>query len=177
MGVQFDGWTNATITAAITQFTPAVENVGDFTLYAAWSSAGSTGFDGGDGSTFTIDPGAVATVETATGHQMTDTVAGSDMTYAQAYALGLIDENTGDVAELDATIELKDGKVVVGLSSTPTTGYAITLKVYEKASLTDAWPVEPTATYTLDSAEAAAGFTPGSAAAGFYKAEVTIGNK
>ena len=80
MGVQFDGWTNATITAAITEFTPTAENVGNFTLYAKWSSTGSSGYDGGNGGTFTIDPGAVATVETVTGHSMTDTVAGKGMT-------------------------------------------------------------------------------------------------
>ena len=179
MGVQFDGWTNATITAAITEFTPTAQNVGNFTLYAAWSSTGSSGYDGGDGKTFTIDPGAVSTVEAATGAKMTDTVAGTDMTYAQAYALGLVNESTGAVADLDATIELKDGKVIIGLSSTPKAAYTITLKVYEKASLTAAWPAKESYTYTLDSATATTGFEPdtGSAGAGFYKAEVSISNK
>ena len=177
MGVQFDGWTNATITTAITEFTPTTSNVGSFTLYAAWSSTGSSGYDGGDGSTFTVDPGAVSTVETATGHQMTDTVAGKGMTYAQAYALGLVDEKTGDVADLETTIEIKDGKVVVGLSEAAKEAYTITLKVYEKSSLSAAWPVEPTRTITLGSSAAAAGFTPSSATSGFYKTEVSISNK
>lgn len=175
MGVQFDGWTNGTYTTATNIFTPSAANLADFTLYAAWSSTGSSGFDGGDGNSFTIDPGAVATVETATGHQMTDTVAGTDMTYAQAYALGLVNESTGAVDELDATIEIKDGKVVVGLSSTPL-NYTITLKVYEKSSLTAAsWTLK--ATYTLGSDTATTGFTPSAGGTNFYKTEVSISNK
>ncbi|MBO7683369.1 MAG: InlB B-repeat-containing protein [Kiritimatiellae bacterium] len=176
-GVQFAGWTNETITAAITNFTPTAENVGSFTLYAKWSPTGSSGYDGGAGNTFTIAPGTVAAVESATGHKMTDTVAGSDVTYAQAYALGLVNESTGAVADLGATIEMKNGKVVIGLSSTPNAAYTITLKVYEKDSLAKAWPVEPTQTYTIDSETATTGFTPGDASAGFYKTEVTIRDK
>ena len=176
VGVQFDGWTNGTYTTATNIFTPSAANLANFTLYAAWSSTGSGSFDGGDGNSFTIDPGTVSSVEALTGHQMTETVAGSSVTYAQAYALGLIDAQ-GVVAELDATIEMKDGKVVVGLSSAPLAAYTITLKVYEKASLTAAWPATPTQTYTLDDTEATTGFAPGSAGAGFYKTEITISNK
>ena len=177
VGVQFDGWTNMTITAAITNFTPTAQNVGNFTLYAKWSSTGSSGYDGGNGGTFDIAPGDVSKVENATGHPMTDTVAGTDMTYAQAYALGLVNEDTGAVADLETTIEIKDGKVVVGLSEEAKAAYTITLKVYEKSSLTAAWPAEPTQTITLGTQDAAAGFTPSSATSGFYKTEVSISNK
>lgn len=37
VGVYFDGWTNAVIVEAITEFTPTASNLDDFTLYAKWS--------------------------------------------------------------------------------------------------------------------------------------------
>ena len=174
-GVQFAGWTNDTYTVATNKFTPSAANLADFTLFAKWDATGTASFDGGDGNQFDIAPGAQATVAAKTGHALTDTVTGTTMTYAQAYALGLIDEETGAVADLDATIEIKDGKVVVGLSSTPL-DYVITLKVYEKSSLTaESWTLK--ATYTLNSETATTGFAPSAGTSNFYKTEVTISNK
>ena len=176
-GVQFAGWTNNTYTTAITNFTPTAENLATFTLYAKWEETGSGSFDGGDGASFTIDPSTQATIEAVlpAGKTLSDAVStGSSLTYAQAYALGLLNTSTGDVADLDATIELKDGKVVVGLTTDPLAAYTITLKVYEKSSLTDQWPASPTQTYTVGSETA---FTPAAGASNFYKTEVTISNK
>ncbi len=174
-GVQFAGWTNDTYTVATNKFTPSAANLADFTLFAKWDATGTASFDGGDGNQFDIAPGAQAEVAAKTGHALTDTVTGTTMTYAQAYALGLVDTTTGDVADLDATIEIKDGKVVVGLSSTPL-NYTITLKVYEKSSLAaESWTLK--ATYTLDSETATTGFTPSAGTSNFYKTEVTISNK
>ena len=137
------------------------------------------GFPGGsDGKTFTIDD----TVQTAleaklpAGKALTDTVEGttSGLTYAQAYALGLFDEDTETVEDVKPTIEIVDGKVVVSLDATAKAGYKVMLNVYEKSSLTAQWPAEPTKSYELDSAAEAAGFAPSAAGAGFYKVGVTI---
>ena len=42
VGLQFGGWTNETITTAITQFTPSAGNLSNFTLYAKWTAGGPT---------------------------------------------------------------------------------------------------------------------------------------
>lgn len=146
----------------------------------AWSivegGSGSDGYDSGDGeSKFTIDSAkeATLTAKLPTGKTLGDVAdATIGMTYAQAYALGLFDEETGDVADLDATISVgADGKVTVTLANAPTDGYLVTCKVYEKASLTAEWPSTPTATYVYGNEQA---FTP--ANAGFYKVAVVISN-
>ena len=108
-----------------------------------------------------------------------ETVEGKNFTYAQGYALGLVAPGEGalEVEDLTATIEVVDGKVVVSIGSEPDSQYTVTCNVYEKASLDTEWPTEPTQTYVVGSAEEAAGFTPASAAAGFYKVGVKISNK
>ena len=138
-----------------------------------------SGFDGGAGATFDIPPATQTALEAKlpSGKALSDVAsAASGMTYAQAYALGLMDETTGDVGDLKATIEVVDGKVKVSLDATPKAAYTVTLKVYEKASLSDAWPVSPKTTYTLGNE--GEGFEPGSgsAPAGFYKVEVSVSN-
>ena len=146
-----------------------------------WSIAaggGGSGYDSGDGThTFTIDSAKEATLtdKLPAGKTLGDVAdATTGMTYAQAYALGLFDEDTGDVEELDATISVAaDGKVTVTLANAPATGYLVQCKVYEKASLTAEWPSTPTATYAYGSEQA---FTPGSATAGFYKVAIVITN-
>ena len=146
-----------------------------------WSIASGSGtgdFDGGEaGKTFTIDPTTKAALEAKlpTGKTLGDVAdVATGMTYAQAYALGLFNEETGDIAELDATISVgADGKVTVTLANAPTTGYLVQCKVYEKASLTAEWPSTPVATYAYGSEQA---FTPGSATAGFYKVVIVISN-
>ncbi len=144
--------------------------------------ASSGGFDGGDGATFNIPAETQATLAAVlpSGKTLADTAdAASGMTYAQAYALGLLNETTGDVEDLKATIEVVGGKVKVSLDATAGAAYTVTLKVYEKASLTAAWPDTPKTTYTLGSEEETAGFTPGSgsAPAGFYKVGISISNQ
>ena len=140
-----------------------------------------SGFDGGDGATFNI-PAETQTALAAklpSGKTLADVAdAASGMTYAQAYALGLMDD-TGDVETLNATIEFVGGNVKVSLDATAGAAYTVTLKVYEKASLAAEWSDTPKATYELGSSEEDAGFTPGSgsATAGFYKVEVSIANK
>ena len=146
-----------------------------------WSIAaggGDSGFDGGEaGKTFTIDPTTKTALEAKlpAGKTLGDVAdAATGMTYAQAYALGLFNEETGDIEELDATISVgADGKVTVTLATVPTTGYLVQCKVYEKASLTAEWPSTPVATYAYGSEQA---FTPGSATAGFYKVVIVISN-
>ena len=138
-----------------------------------------SGFDGGDGATFNIPAETQSALETKlpSGKTLADVAdAASGMTYAQAYALGLLNETTGDVEDLKATIEVVDGKVKVSLDdATAGAAYTVTLKVYEKASLSAEWPATPTTTYALGNE--GEGFTPGSATAGFYKVEVSISNK
>jgi len=131
------------------------------------------GFDDGDGGTFAIADQAGITLPA--GKALADVAsAATGLTYAQAWALGLLDDTTGELtSDLAATIEVVGGKVVVSLNGTPQAGYLVTLKVYAKASLAAEWPAEPTATYSAASA-AAAGFTPGDA--GFYKVAVKISN-
>ncbi len=137
------------------------------------------GFPGGaDGKTFTIDDAVQTALEAKlpAGKALTDTVEGttSGLTYAQAYALDLFDEDTGTVEDVKPTIEIVNGKVVVSLDATAKAGYKVMLNVYEKSSLTTQWPTEPTKSYELDSEAEAAGFAPSAAGAGFYKVGVTI---
>lgn len=147
------------------------------------SGGGDSGFDGGEtGKTFTIDAATKTALEAKlpTGKTLGDVAdAATGMTYAQAYALGLFDEDTGDIEDLNATIEFtSEGKVKVSLDVTTT--YKVTLKVYEKASLTAEWPAEAKATYVLGSATEAAGFAPGSGSGSetseFYKVAIAIEN-
>ncbi|MBQ3097019.1 MAG: hypothetical protein IJC66_02585 [Kiritimatiellae bacterium] len=151
-----------------------------------WSIASGSGtgdFDGGEtGKTFTIDAATKTALEAKlpTGKTLSDVAdAATGMTYAQAYALGLFNEETGGIEELNATIEFTaEGKVKVSLDVTTT--YKVTLKVYEKASLTAEWPAEAKATYVLGSATEAAGFAPGSGSGSetseFYKVAIAIEN-
>lgn len=137
-----------------------------------------SGYDSGDGEhTFVIDSATEDELEDnlPTGKTLASPVSeGSSLTYAQAYALGLWDENATDVAPLNATIAVgADGKVTVTLANAPTSGYLVQCKVYEKASLTAEWPSTPVATYAYGSEQA---FTPASATAGFYKVAVVITN-
>ena len=147
------------------------------------SGGSSSGFDGGEaGKTFTIDAATKTALEAKlpTGKTLSDVAdAATGMTYAQAYALGLFNEETGGIEELNATIEFTaEGKVKVSLDVTTT--YKVTLKVYEKASLTAEWPAEAKATYVLGSATEAAGFAPGSGSGSetseFYKVAIAIEN-
>ena len=136
------------------------------------------GYDSGDGEhTFTIAADREAALEShlPAGKTLADKVSEtSDLTYAQAYALGLWSENSATVEELDATITVgADGKVTVSLATVPTTGYLVQCKVYEKTSLTAEWSTDPVATYAYGNEQA---FTPGSATAGFYKVAVVITN-
>jgi len=146
-----------------------------------YGTATSTAYDGGDGSTFTIDASVAAVMTTylPEGATLASTVEGKTFTYAQAYALGLVSvENDALVVDdLTATIKVVDGKVVVSLGSTPETVYTVTCNVYENTSLTDTWSETPAHTYVVGSETEAAGFTPASDAAGFYKVGVTITNK
>lgn len=140
----------------------------------------SSGYDSGDGEhTFEIATAKKADLEAALStlsKTLTDTVPGSStLTYAQAYALGLWDENDTDVAPLDATISVgADGKVTVTLANQPAEGYVVTCYIYEKASLTAEWPSTPATNYAYGSETA---FTPGSATAGFYKVAIVITNQ
>jgi len=138
------------------------------------------GFPGGaDGKTFSIDTAVQAALaeKIPAGKTLADPVEGttSGVTYAQAYALGLLDEETGNVEkDVTPTIEVKNGKVVVSLDATAKAGYKVMLTIYESTSLkaNAAWTVK--ATYALDSETEAAGFTPSTIGAGFYKVGVTI---
>ena len=152
----------------------AVESAGVWTV-----GVDAGGFPGGaDGKTFTIDDAVQTALEAKlpAGKALTDTVEGttSGLTYAQAYALDLFDEDTGTVEDVKPTIEIVNGTVVVSLDATAKAGYKVMLNVYEKSSLTAQWPTEPTKSYELDSAAEAAGFAPSAAGAGFYKVGVTI---
>ncbi len=135
---------------------------GGLVLYVA------SGYDSGDGTTaFSIDSTVEATLIEAlpTGKtSLADTVEGTSLTYAQAYALGLWD-GTGAVADFNATITVVNGQVAVALANKPATGYTITTKIYAKDSLTANWPTEPSSSAT---------FNVGTV--GFYKVEVVIAN-
>jgi len=143
------------------------------------SGGGSSGYDSGDGvNKFEIATAKKTELETALSSiskTLTDTVPGSStLSYAQAYALGLWDENDTDVDDLDATITVgADGKVTVSLANAPAEGYIVTCNIYEKASLTgsEGWTLKTSYAYGSETA-----FTPGSATAGFYKVQVVIRN-
>ncbi len=155
----------------------ADETVADKTYKVYSLSQIPQGFPGGaDGKTFNIDTAVQAALaeKIPEGKALTDAVEGttSGVTYAQAYALGLLDEETGDVEkDVTPTIEVKNGKVVVSLDATAKADYKVMLNVYEKASLTDQWPTEPTTSYELGSEEE---FTLSEGGSGFYKVGVTI---
>ncbi len=143
-----------------------------------YGTATSTAYDGGDGSTFTIDSAIETVMKTYLpgGKTLADTVEGKTFTYAQAYALGLVDvvENALVVDDLTATIAVVNGKVIVSIGSTPAAGYTVTCNVYEKASLDVEWPTEATYTYVVGNETQ---IDQSEAGAGFYKVGVTIGNK
>lgn len=88
------------------------------------------------------------------------------MTYAQAYALGLFDGEEPE--DVKVTIDVVDGKVRLGLNSTPVEGYVVTLKVFEKTSLDADWPTEAVSYSIGDD------ITPFSEEAGFYKVGISI---
>ena len=150
-----------------------------------YTLAVASGFDGGDGSaTFSIDSDVQATIATVLPSGKTlesevlrdpaDATSGTGMTYAQAYALGLLDLDSGAVKDLKSSISFDaDGNIVVSLADSPREAYAVTLKVYTKSSLSAEWPAEATATYEYGSETAFAK----SGAAGFYKVEVVISGK
>ncbi len=152
----------------------ADETVADKTYKVYSLSQIPQGFPGGaDGKTFTID----GEVTLPAGTALTDTAsAATGLTYAQAAVLGLLDEDGALKKDVTPTIEVKDGKVVVSLDGTTvdSTRYTVMLNVFEKASLEAKWPETPAQSYKLGSKAEAAGFTPSSAAAGFYKVGVTI---
>lgn len=119
-----------------------------------YKAAGGSTFDGGDGvSTFTIDAATVTALEAVVpGGDLNATTNG--MTYAQAYALGLLDETTGEVSALPA-VEITVGPAEISgltvnavslkLASSIATrsGYTVTCKVYKSATL-------PVATVTAE---------------------------
>ena len=164
---------------------PVEETVEEKTYKVYTLEQKPTGFDGGDGSaTFSIDSDeqtAIATVlpsgktlESEALRDPADATSGTGMTYAQAYALGLVDLKTGAVKDLKSSISFDaDGKVVVSLADSPREAYTVTLKVYTKSSLSAKWPAEATATYECGKETPFAK----SDAAGFYKVEVVISGK
>ncbi|MBQ8125016.1 MAG: hypothetical protein IJ173_03920 [Kiritimatiellae bacterium] len=163
------------ITSAVNTLTVPEGYVWNGPADGVYTLAVASGFDGGeDGKSFTID----GEVTLPVGKVLTDTAsAATGLTYAQAAVLGLLDETTGELKkDVTPTISIVNGNVVVSLDGTAVdaTRYTVMLNVYEKASLTAEWPVEPTTSYELGSETEAAGFTPSDDAAGFYKVGVTI---
>ncbi len=131
------------------------------------------GFPGGDdGKTFTIPEADQLAIVLPEGKTLADTAsAASGLTYAQAYVLGLLDDEGNLEKDVTPTIKIVDGKIVVSLDADVTGDYKVTLKVYEKASLADDWLAEPTDSYELGSEKA---FDQSEGGAGFYKVGITI---
>ena len=144
----------------------------------------NTPFENGDGTTFTIPAsetnrlhGVVADFSAST----------NGMTYAQAYALGLLNESNGEVSDLPAvTIAVGPQEisgetvniVTLQLAGSLATrgGYTVTCKVYKSASLPIPAATEAEAV-TLDPTGATAWTqATGDAAAGFYQVKVTVSN-
>ena len=121
------------------------------------------------------------------GKSLDDPVAeGSPITYAVAYVLGLLDQGTGDVAELPTpAITIEDGYVTVTLPADDalTDAYKITCTLLTKASLDDdTWtvvqvtdpedgPVDVKGDIGTDLTVAV------DDDAGFYRVKITIANK
>ena len=176
-GYTFNGWTNE---AGIVKTEIEQGSTGNVTLYATWEKD-SEGFDGGDGATFNIDSEDQAAIETKlpAGESLADVAdAESGMTYAQAYALNLLD-TTGEeveVSALGATIEMtEDGKVKVTLAKEPKSAYTVTLKVYTRASLsTGTWSVNPVKTFVYGNEDENLIDKTSGANAEFYKVGVSI---
>ena len=121
------------------------------------------------------------------GKSLDDAVAeGSSITYAVAYVLGLLDQGTGDVAELPTpAITIENGVVTVTLPAGEalTSAYKITCTLQTKASLDDetwttvqvddpqAGPVDVRGDIGTDLTVDVGGDT------GFYRVKVTIANK
>lgn len=132
--------------------------------------------DGTTDNAFSIPATTVAELKELCGvADLAATVEGQGITYAQAYALGLIDETTGAVAELPAiTIEFENGQPVVKMDGTATDGYTVTCHLYARDSLTVDWGEQPIAygDYGDDIADPDTSLP----AARFYKVKVTIAN-
>ena len=143
-------------------------------------------YENGDGTTFTI-PASVTNSLHGVVADFSATAAGKGMTYAQAYALGLLNESTGEVSDLPAvTITVGPQEisgetvnaVALQLAGSLATrgGYTVTCKVYKSASLPIPVATEPEAV-TLDPTGAAAWTqATGDATAGFYQVKVTVSN-
>lgn len=138
------------------------------------------GFDGGDGvTTFSI---AAATQTALEGNLPSGATlatvadAGTGLTYAQAYALGLWDENATEVAPLNAEITFDaQGQPKVELDATAGAAYDVTCKLYGSTSLPVATTGTPIATAGLGTA--LVDTTASSATAKFYKVVVVISDK
>ena len=121
------------------------------------------------------------------GKSLDDAVAeGSSITYAVAYVLGLLDQGTGDVAELPTpAITIENGVVTVTLPAGEalTSAYKITCTLQTKASLDD----ETWTTVQVEDPKAGSVDVRGDIGtdlttavdgdAGFYRVKVTIANK
>lgn len=173
----FLGWTNS-VGETVSEI--AGGRTGDVTLYAKWEAAGG-GFPGGDGATFDIDTATQEAIEAKlpAGKALTDVAdAASGMTYAQAYALDLLDISgvEAEVSALKASIELlADDKVEVTLANAPKSAYTVTLKVYSRTSLTSGdWSADPVKTFVYGEEVAIDKDT--SVDAEFYKVTVSISN-
>ena len=177
------GWTLSSVTvggAAVPvddgTYSYAVGTV-DVEIVVATSSSGGTSYNGGDGShSFTISAEAAAAITLPAGKTLTDTVEGTGMTYAQAYALGLLDDS-GNVADLPSpTIAIEGGQVKVGYDLANAKDYTITFKVYKTASLSPAaWAYASESEFDIgDSAEP---YSEAATTAGFYKVELFIADK
>ena len=143
------------------------------------SAVAPAGFDGGaEGKTFTIDDTTQAALANVlpSGKTLADVAdADSGITYAQAYVLGLLDDQTGDVAPLNAEISFNaQGKPVVELDATAGATYTVTCKLYGSASL----PVAIEAANLVDTKTLGTELTDANASgdAKFYKVVVTIEN-
>lgn len=180
--ISFDTNLIQTVTFAITAaegltLTDATEN-GVVTYTAA--AAAPAGFDGGDGvTTFSI---AAATQTALEGNLPSGATlatvadAGTGLTYAQAYALGLWDENATEVAPLNAEITFDaQGQPKVELDATAGAAYDVTCKLYGSTSLPVATTGTPIATAGLGTA--LVDTTASSATAKFYKVVVVISDK
>lgn len=139
------------------------------------------GFDGGEeGTTFSI----ASDKQTALEDNLPEGVASleaiadadSNLTYAQAYALGLWDENASEVAPLNAEITFDNqGRPQVEIADTARAAYDVTCKLYGSTSL----PVSTSGTALAEGAPGTAlvDNTASSDTAKFYKVVVVITDK
>jgi len=165
------GSTDAEIKSVCFQGTGAVDSVKVGTI----EEAGSEGVeaDDGNGNTFTVLAATVEALEALNINPLA-TVSGTEITYAQADALGLLNLTTGAVAEVpEATIEITENGVEVTMGEGAKAGYTVTAYLLAKSSITAAWPTienavasGPYGTTLVDDSD--------DAAAKFYKVVVTI---